>query len=141
MRAVMAFLAVVLVPAALAAHSERLGDIRVGHIWAPPSEESGAAVYVPLMNMGEQPARLVAIKTPIAETAGLREGQGEDTQPVESVELQPNRPVSLTEWRVHIWLDGLQEPLEEGDRFPIELHFEPQGVVKMEVFVERSQGH
>ncbi len=141
MRIFMAFLAVIFVPAALAAHSERLGDIRVGHIWAPPTEESGVAVYVPLMNMGDAPAHLAAVESPIAESAGLREGQGEAAEPIESLELLPNQPISLAEWRVHIWLEGLDRPLEEGDRFPIKLHFEPQGVVEIDVFVETSPGH
>lgn len=139
MRGLAVFLVAALFPAALAAHSDRIGEVRVGHIWAPPTAESGVAVYVPMMNMGDVLSRLVAIETPIAEEAYLRDGEGGDR--LDSLDLPPNQPISLREGQAHIWLEGLDRTLEDGGRFPIELRFEPEGVVEMEVFVESSQGH
>ena len=47
-------------PSETLAHSYKLDDIAVGHVWASPPEEGagGIAVYGPLLNRGGKSARL-----------------------------------------------------------------------------------
>ena len=61
-------------PGAVMAHGYKLGSIEVGHIWAPPPKAGvdGVAVYGPIFNAGNKPQALVAISSPMAQTARFR---------------------------------------------------------------------
>lgn len=130
-------------PVPALAHSYELGRIAIGHIWAPPAEAgaASAAVYGPILNRGEAPARLIEASTPVAEQARFRaENAGEVRWP-EAIEFPPGRPVALAAWREHIWLSGLRRPLVEGSSFGLTLDFGDAGSITVEVVVERSAGH
>ncbi len=150
LRAFAVVLGTVLVLAALtaraniaAAHSYKLGDIEVGHIWAPPpkSPSDGIAVYGPILNMGKSAVRLAGASSPIAKTVRFRiDKNGQATWP-SSVELQPGKPVALAPWRVHIWLTGLKSPVREGADFPLTLDFGAAGKLNVKVIIEKTAGH
>jgi copper(I)-binding protein len=71
----------------------------------------------------------------------LREGADGEARFYDSLKLAPGQPVSLAEWRVHLWLEGLDRQLEVGDTFPLSVTFEPGGTVELEIYVEESPGH
>lgn len=139
--ALFALLACALAPLAAAAHSAEVEGVKVGHAWAPPAEGDGAAVYMPILNDRDDAVSLVKASTPVAETVRLREGGGDEATFYDSLKLAPGQPVSLAEWRVHLWLDGLDRPLEVGDKFPLTVTFEPGGSVELEIYVEEGPGH
>jgi len=147
MRPVFALLvAALLLPAALApapaaAHSAELNQIKIGHAWAPPTDGSSGPIYMPLLNDRDSDVTLTEIATPIAETVVLRTGKNENAQRIESLTLQPGQPLALAAWRVHLWMEGLRQPLQAGDRFPLTLTFEPGGQIEIEVIVESAPGH
>jgi copper(I)-binding protein len=134
-------LALLVLPAAVLAHSAKLDQISIGHAWAPPTAEEAGAVYMPLLNDGDGKVRLVALSAPVAESIYLRKGKGGNAERLESVTLQPGQPLAMAEWREHVWLEGLKRPLEEGERFPLTLTFEPAGEVTIDVIVESAPGH
>ncbi|WP_198174147.1 copper chaperone PCu(A)C [Mesorhizobium xinjiangense] len=126
-------------PAGALAHSYKHGSIAVGHVWAPPPEENadGIAVYGPLLNGGDTAVRLVGASSPIADAVRFRmANDGEAATWPESIDLPPNKPVSLAAWSEHIWLSGLHQPLEAGDTFDLILDFGPEGKLPVKVIVE-----
>lgn len=142
------FIALLAVPALVlpnpqpaAAHGAKLNQIKIGHAWAPPTNGSNGAIYMPLVNDGEADVRLTSASTPIAEHVIIRTGKGENAERLDSLTLQPGQPLALAAWRAHFWMDGLQRRLSEGDSFPLTLTFEPGGSIEIEVIVESMPGH
>jgi copper(I)-binding protein len=139
--ALIVLLAGAFAPMAAGAHSAEVDGVKIGHAWAPPAKGEGAAVYMPILNDRDDAVSLVSASTPVAERVRLREtGNGEATF-YSSLKLAPGQPVSLAEWRLHLWMDGLNRDLEVGDRFPLTVTFEPGGTVELEIYVEESPGH
>lgn len=133
----------VLMPAAVTAHSYKLGNIAVGHIWAPLSESNatGVPVYGPILNRGSTTARLVGASTSITEQVRFRiKKDGEVWWPA-AIKLRSGKPVALAAWREHIWLSGLNKPLKEGDSFDMTLDFGKAGSLTVMVVVEGASGH
>lgn len=137
-------LAALVVPAGgVAAHGYRLGKIAIGHIWAPPPrpDADGIAVYGPVLNMGEAPAHLIGVSSPVADEARFRVvSKGEMRWP-RQLELRPGKPFSLATWREHIWLSGLHRRPRDGESFPMTLDFGPDGKITVEVEVQSSPAH
>jgi copper(I)-binding protein len=132
-----------LAPIQVLAHSYKLDTIAVGHVWAPPPEEGakGIAVYGPILNRGDTSARLVGASSPIAEEVRFRISKDGDVNWPEVIELRPNKPVSLASWREHIWLSGVQKPVEDGDSFELILDFGDAGKLPVKVVVEDEGAH
>lgn len=136
-------IAMALAPATTAAHSYKLGDIAVGHVWAPPPEPGaeGLPVYGPILNRGKVMMQLVGVSTPVAERVRLRRMKdGEVTWP-NAVDLRPGKPLALAAWREHIWLSGLKELLKEGYSFDLTLDFGEGGQLTVKFVIEKASGH
>lgn len=130
-------------PAAANAHSYKLGDIAVGHVWAPPPEKAatGIPIYGPILNRGDKTVQLISASTPIAEEVRFRaDKEGEVRWPT-AVELRPGKPFALAAWREHIWLSGLKKPLKNGDSFDLILDFGDAGTLTVQIVVEKASGH
>jgi len=127
------------------AHSYKLGDIAVGHIWAKPPETGadGVAVYAPILNSGQTTVRLVGASTPIADKTRFRKVNKKDgtVEWPQAIELQPGKPLALAAWREHIWVSGLHKPLKDGDWFDLTLDFADNGTLPVRVRVETTPGH
>lgn len=143
LRHVVVLLAVVLGlgATAAAAHSYKIGDIAIGHAWAPPTTDTEAAVYMPLLNQGAEADRLVGASSPVAAEVRFRKTKDGETEWLDAIDLPPGKPVSLAEWREHLWLVGLKRPLQAGDWFDLTLDFANAGTVDIRVLVEQSSGH
>lgn len=142
--ALLALLAAAGWPVGLArAHSYKLGDIAVGHLWAPPpaAGADGLPVYGPLLNRGETTVRLVGVSSPLAERVRFRRRQDDKTAWPEALELMPMRPLALAAWREHIWVEGLKRSLGEGERLPLLLDFGPAGQLEADAVIEGAAGH
>lgn len=140
---ILLFMALGLLAAAVGpalAHSYKQGDIAIGHAWTPPTESDTAAVYLPILNRGQTPDRLVGVTTPIAREVRIRMEKDGKARWAESVPLAPGKPIALVAWRQHLWLVGLTHPLKAGERFAMTLEFESAGAAEVEVFVEASPG-
>jgi copper(I)-binding protein len=120
------------------AHSFRLGEIEIGHPWAPPSDAGDAPVYLALSNRGNAPDRLIAASTPRARDVELRGG---DDAPLQEITLEPKRPVALRAGRPHLALHGVTQPLASGEEFPLTLRFAGAGSVEVTVMVEAAPAH
>lgn len=125
------------------AHSYKLGDIAIGHIWAPPPGDGaeGLAVFGPILNQGSATVQLVGASAPIAGQVRFRKLSDGAATWVDVIELRPGKPLALAPWREHIWLSGLNRPLKEGDSFDLTLDFGDAGRLQVKVVVEKASGH
>jgi copper(I)-binding protein len=126
-----------------AAHEKTAGDLVIEHPYARATAavQKNGAVYMVIRNRGNEPERLLAVRTVEAQSAGLHsstinaEGIAR-MQPVETLEIPPGSETKLTPAGLHIMLVGLKTRLFEGTIFPMTLAFERAGEVELEVMVE-----
>lgn len=123
------------------AHDFKLGDLRLDHPWARATAgpaRSGAA-FLTIHNSGAAD-RLLAASGEVAERIEFHthrmEGDIIKMRRVEAVEVPAGGTARLQPGSYHIMLIGLDEPLKEGDRFPLTLTFEKAGETTVEVAVE-----
>jgi periplasmic copper chaperone A len=99
-----------------------------------------AVVYMTLENTGGASDRLVSASTPVAGRAQLhteiKDGDVMKMREVKSVEVGPHAKVRLQPGGLHVMLMDLKGPLTKGSHFPITLHFEKAGAIKLEVAVK-----
>lgn len=127
-------------PRALA-HSFKIGEIAIGHVWGLPSETGETQVFAPLSNRGKDKDELVAARSPICSMIELRQNNRYDDPPLASIALDPAKPVAMRKGARHLRLVGLVKPLKAGDRFDMTLDFLTAGEVTVEVIVENGSGH
>jgi hypothetical protein len=117
-------------------------QLQIGDAWAgatPGKAENGAA-YVTITSPTAD--RLVSASTPVAKKAELHtmsmQGMVMKMRPVSGVDIPPGQPVSLKPGGEHIMLMGLNQPLREGQSFPLTLDFEKAGPRTVTVTVEKA---
>lgn len=123
------------------AHSFKIGEIAIGHVWGLPSETRETQVFAPLSNRSKDKDELVAARSPICSMIELRQNNRYDDPPLASVVLEPAKPVAMRKGARHLRLIGLTRPLKAGDRFDMILDFLKAGEVTVEVIVEDGAGH
>jgi copper(I)-binding protein len=97
------------------------------------------AVFLTLMNKGQEDDRLVAAQTDVAATVEIHqttmEGDVMRMQPVSAIEIPAGGQVELKPGDYHIMLIGLHHDLAVGDRFSVILTFEKSGTLTVEAEV------
>jgi periplasmic copper chaperone A len=120
------------------AHSYKLGTVKIGHIWGPPSGASGASVYGPLFQSGPKSDYLTAASSPLGDSVIVQDSHGATQDWGDGLELRPGEPVSLAGFGVHLQVIGLKHPVKEGDSFPLKLTFKNAGTITVKVLVQTS---
>jgi len=117
-------------------------QLEVDNAWAgatPGKAENGAA-YVTITSPTAD--RLVSASTPVAKKAELHtmsmQGMVMKMRPISGVDIPAGQVVSLKPGGEHIMLMGLNEPLREGQSFPLSLDFEKAGPRTVMVTVEKA---
>ncbi|MDX1513533.1 MAG: copper chaperone PCu(A)C [Gammaproteobacteria bacterium] len=133
--------ALLLVPFAGLAQHVAGGPVHVMSPWTralPPVSENGA-VYLTLRSHGGVPDRLTGASSPMAKRVEIHshamEGGMMVMRPVESVEIPPDEYVKFEPGGNHLMLIGLEQPLVEGDQFPLTLEFERGSPLEVTVTV------
>ena len=88
-----------------------------------------------------QPDRLIAASALIARKTDLMTMEGSSSMKMSyltAIDLPANKAVSLNPAGLHIWLDGLKQPLKEGETFPLTLTFEKAGKREVAVPVTKA---
>lgn len=141
MRAITAALVGLVAVAGLATES-RAEPIQIGQPWAratAPGAPTGAAFMV-LNNNGSQPDLLIGAATPVADRTELHTHLMDDgimrMRQVEAIEVAPGSPTVLEPGGLHVMLMGLQEPLVEGETFPLTLDFQDAGEITIDVTIQ-----
>lgn len=125
------------------AHDYKIKDLRIDHPTArasKPGQPSGAA-YMTIENKGTTADRLIGANAKIARTTEIHsmvmDGNVMKMRQVEAIEIKPDTTVVMQPGDgYHIMLIGLKKPLKAGDKFPLTLHFEKAGKIKISVWVE-----
>ena len=106
-------------------------EIAVTQAWAqamPPGSRSGA-VYLTIENKGVSADRLLAVTSPAAQSATLRETVKAGGTGRPSARLAPGATLEMTPSGAHIVLLGLDAPLNEGGSVDVTLKFQEAGRV------------
>jgi copper(I)-binding protein len=118
-------------------------NVYVSQPWAratPPLAKNGA-VYMTIVNSGDETDRLIGATTPAAETTAFHMSTTEHhvakMRHVPTVDIPVNVLFELKPDGLHLMLLGLKAPLREGDVFPLILEFEKGGPVKIDVVIEK----
>tara|TARA_R110002110_G_scaffold85816_6_gene223989 strand:+ start:27130 stop:27636 length:507 start_codon:yes stop_codon:yes gene_type:complete len=130
-------------PTATSAHSYELGDLTVGHIWAPQPVDGSVSIpiYAGVLNSSSKPISLVGATTSVAGTVRIRKAKNGSVRWPEAIKFEPGRPFALAPWREHLWVTGLKRLLGEGDSFDLTLDFGSAGTLDVTVVIESEAGH
>jgi copper(I)-binding protein len=136
------FLVLALLAAQASAHNYTQGDIKIGHVWASATTSKTGAAYVPLMNNGKEEDALTGAETPVAAEVQFHQTKIENSvakmRRLKEVKLPPGEKVLFAPGGLHLMLIGLKEPLQDGGRIPLTLHFAKAGDIKVEVHVQKA---
>jgi len=136
---ILAFVAGLAVTSAALAQPAQL---EINNAWAratPGKAENGAA-YVTIQSPTAD--RLVAASSPVAKKAELHtmsmQGMVMKMRPLAGLDIPPGQPVTLKPGGEHIMLMGFNQPLHDGQSFPLTLDFEKAGPRTVTVTVEKA---
>jgi copper(I)-binding protein len=109
--------------------------ITVENAWSRATSAAAktGALYLTIIDHGA-PDRLIAVATPVAETAELHQttmqGGVMRMRPVEGLAVSAQEPGKLAPGGYHVMLMGLKQQLKPGASFPVTLTFEHAGAVQ-----------
>jgi copper(I)-binding protein len=117
-------------------------DIRVENAWSRSAMTGRTGVvYLTITDVGA-PDRLTGASSPVAASADLHESFTDHgvakMRAVRALPVEPGKAVTLSPNGYHIMLQGLKQPLHQGDSFPITLSFEKAGPVTATVAVQKA---
>lgn len=128
------------------AHGFRAGQLRIDHPYATPSRpgvQTAAVYFRAINNRGRTADRLLSASTPVANSVEIHhmhmDGDIMRMRAVEALELPPRSEVRMrhnTSNGYHLMLQGLHQPLKDGDRFTLTLRFEHAGEHSVQVWVQ-----
>ena len=117
-------------------------ELVIKNVWAramPGGAQTGAA-YATIISPTAD--RLTAVSSPVAKTAQLHTMSMDDgimrMRAVEGIDVPAGQAVTLKPGGFHIMLEGLNQPLHEGQSFPLTLTFEKAGQRQVTVPVAKA---
>jgi copper(I)-binding protein len=126
------------------AHGSSQGDVRVDHSYATPGTSEAVVYFRALRNEGDQPERLLDASTPVAAQVELQrslpQAGSKTALTVTAIELPARSilPMRHDKGAYRLLLKGLKQPLQDGDRFDLHLHFERAGALAVKVWVQAA---
>jgi periplasmic copper chaperone A len=115
-------------------------DVMVMNAYARASATAVAksgAVYLTIMNHGNEADRLIGVSSDIARVAHIHQTTEEDgvasMRSVDELEIGAHGEQALAPGGLHLMLIDLKKPLKEGSHFKITLQFERSGAVVVDV--------
>ena len=129
----------------LAAHDYNVGSLHIEHPWAlaVPAVSPNGAAYLVIHNKGEQSDKLLGAETPRAGKTEIHEHLHKDgmmkMQQVQGgVDIPADGEVRLEQGGYHLMMFGLKQPLNDGDTFPLTLHFQNAGELEVQIHVQKE---
>ena len=118
------------------------GQLEIKTPWAratPGHAENGAA-YLTIVSPTAD--RLTAVSSPVAKKVELHtmsmQGGVMKMRPLAAIDIPAGQPVTLSPGGMHMMLEGLTQPLREGQSFPLTLSFDHAGPQQVTVAIERA---
>lgn len=127
------------------AHDLEVGDLLIVHPMSRPVLAGRtAAVYMTIVNDGDEAEHLLGAESPDFDTVELHESYEEDgvskMRPVDAIEIPAGDTALLEPGGLHLMLFGAHEAVAAGEDFPLVLTFENAGEVEMPVMVDEMSG-
>ncbi|MCC4265243.1 copper chaperone PCu(A)C [Oceanimonas baumannii] len=126
------------------AHDYKQGGLHIDHPWsrpAPPMAANGSA-YLVINNHGKGGDVLLGAESPVAERVEIHthimDGDMMKMRQLKNLPVPAGETVTLAPGGHHLMLMGLKQAPKEGERFPLTLHFEQAGQVKVEISVDAN---
>ena len=141
MRVLLSILVFLCALSTAAAQNTKIGDLLIASPWAraTPGAAPTGAVYLRIENHGAGGEKLIAVATPVADSAMLHTNMTNNgvaqMRPVDGIEVAAGATAELKPGGFHIMLMGLHQPLRKSDVFPLTLTFEHAGKVEVQVHV------
>ncbi len=129
-----------------ASPSSGIPKIKVTDPWARASAMKGGngAVYMTLMNQGNNGDVLLGVQTDVAEVAELHESKMEGDvmkmAPISNIELPAGSSVALETGGKHVMLINLKQELIPGETILLTLNFDKYGPMIIRVKVQEEGG-
>jgi periplasmic copper chaperone A len=120
------------------AHEVKLEHLQLVHPWARGQATAGPTaprdvnVYMAVFNRGAYADRLIAVSSPLAAAAEVRDGE----QPRDALALEAKSSLKMGIDGPHVVLRGVTDDLAGYEAFPVWLTFERAGRVEVAVVVE-----
>lgn len=109
-------------------HKSSANGVTALHAWIQATSDKNALMFVEIENGSEKDVRIVGARTEIADKValvGFQLTDGEaDYVVLPAVPVKPGKELILAPNGLALRLTGLQQTLEEGDTFEIELQFD-----------------
>jgi periplasmic copper chaperone A len=129
------------------AQNDKVGDIEIARPWAPAmsgSQLTNSAAYMSLTDHGTAPDELISASSPVAQKVQLHVFDVENgvygMRRVDAIAVAPGAAATvLRPGGAHVMLEGLKQPLQAGDTFPLSLTFKHAGEIQVKVQVESPQ--
>lgn len=123
-------------------HKAELGGVAIIHAWAQATDGDSARVFMEIENSGDAPVSLHGAEAHgMAETVTLMASPIKaDAAPeaIGEIEIAPGTEMELVPTGLYLALDGLTEPLQQGDSFEMHVEIEPVGEIEIVVEVEAA---
>jgi hypothetical protein len=105
-----------------------------------------AAAYVTIRNDGAEADRLLGASSAAAERTALHinlmDGGVMRMRPVDFLDIRPGETVAMAPGgALHLMLEGVRQPLRDGDSTTLTLHFEHAGDVEIQALIVKPGGH
>ncbi len=124
---------------AVMAQDVRAGDLVIETPWAraTPGGAKAGAGYFAVLNAGNAADRILSATTPIADRVELHKTEMDGgvmrMRKIDGgVEVPPGEVVRFKPGGLHLMFIGLNDPIKEGERFPLTVEFEKAGKVDLE---------
>jgi copper(I)-binding protein len=124
------------------AHDYQLKTLHIDHPFsrATPPGAKVAGAFMAIANQGKDPDRLINVASPAAGLVQIHEmavdGGIMKMRAVQGVDLKPGATTELRPGGFHVMLEGLKQPLKQGDNIPLTLTFEKAGSIDVQLIVE-----
>jgi copper(I)-binding protein len=118
------------------------GQLEIKTPWAraTPGHAENGAVYLTIISPTAD--RLTAASSPVAKKVELHtmsmQGGVMKMRPLAAIVIPAGQPVTLSPGGIHMMLEGLTQPLREGQPFPLTLSFDHAGPQQVTVAIEKA---
>lgn len=130
-------------PPALPDDAVRQGDIAVYGAYVREPATDTAAAYFSMTNVGDAKDTLIAVSSPVANSASLHDigkeapsgDEGMDAGsmvPTPTVELRPGQTITLEPAAGHMMLESVSGSLQPGSTINLQLVFESAGTITVQ---------
>ena len=133
------FVACLLIPSGAMGQTGQL-EIKTPWARATPGHAENGAAYLTIVSPTAD--RLTAASSPVAKKVVLHtmsmQGGVMKMRPLAAIDIPAGQPVTLSPGGMHMMLEGLTQPLREGQSFPLTLSFERAGPLQVTVAIEKA---